>query len=72
MSTKQTDDGGAHQPTPTAQRSDGGGPEIPNPRVNRREMLKITGATSLSVLIVHPPIDHYPFVVTGSLLRLFR
>ena len=46
MSTKPTDGGDAHQPTPTAQRSDGGGPEIPNPRVNRREMLKITGAAA--------------------------
>ena len=50
MSTKPTDDGGAHQPTPTAQRSDGGGPEIPNPRVNRREMLKITGAAGAATV----------------------
>ena len=50
MSTKPTDDGDAHQPTPTAQRSDGGGPEIPNPRVNRREMLKITGATGAATV----------------------
>ena len=50
MSTKPTDDDGeAHQPTPTAQRSEGGGPDgpkIPDPHVNRREMLKITGAAA--------------------------
>jgi len=50
MSTKPTDGGDAHQPTPTAQRSDGGDPEIPNPRVNRREMLKITGATGAATV----------------------
>ena len=47
MSTTPTDDDvEAHQPTPTAQRSDGGGPEIPNPMVNRRGMLRITGAAA--------------------------